>query len=490
MKTINIFIIITFLMLSVSSSLYSQKDIGDASGIQKYTAMIDGITKPLGSKAINSLNKNLRETKTYKQFENGYVLESVDYQLFTGIGWLDYESEFNIYDSNFNLTETISKFFNGTSLENYERIINTYTINGKPETKLVQYWNGSSWEDDSKTIYAYDTQGRISVISHLTPDGIGGFDDNLRELYSYESNPMKETIEAQFFTEGGWENLSLTEANYLDEERVQELIISGWDGFNYVLSEKFVYDYTNGMMTETLNLIWSGAEWNEIAMQSYVYDVQDRLTEYVSLSYNDVSQSWENVYKLINTYYGSDSLMTIAQEGNVNDWENIFKTINHFNQDGNSELSIIYGWENSSWITEAMGEYEYDENGNPKLLVESVYEDDEWSVLGRAIYGYIPTNTTGVDDDVITTVEFKLYDNYPNPFNPSTVIRYHLAAESTVSIKIYDITGSEVAELINEVQTAGTHNINFNASGMASGMYIYKLQAGDNVSSKKMILVK
>jgi 23S rRNA pseudoU1915 N3-methylase RlmH len=274
------------------------------------------------------------------------------------------------------------------------------------------------------------------------------------------------------------------------------LIISGWNGFDYELSEKFEYHYTNGMMTQALNLSWSGSEWIEIAQQNYSYDAQDRLTEYVSLSYNDLSQSWENVYRMMNTYYGNDSLMTIAQEGNVNDWENIFKTINHFNQDGKSEMSLIYGWENSSWVAEAMGEYEYDANGNLKLLVESVYEDDEWSVLGRAIYGYIPTNTTDVDEDDLALTEYKLYDNYPNPFNPSTVIRYHLASESTVSVKVYDITGSEVAELINEVQTAGTHNINFNASGMASGVFVYKVSAksidGKNSFSdvKKMMLMK
>src|SRR5690606_17369795 len=167
MKTINTFILTALLMLFVSSSVYPQKDIGDMSGIHKYSAIISGITKPMGLKNITSVDRNVKETKSNKQLENGYVLESVDYQLFTGSGWLDYQSEFNTYDSHFNLIETISKFFNGTSLQNYERVINTYTINNKPETKVVQYWNGSSWEDDSKTAYAYDIQGRISVISYL-----------------------------------------------------------------------------------------------------------------------------------------------------------------------------------------------------------------------------------------------------------------------------------------------------------------------------------
>ena len=85
---------------------------------------------------------------------------------------------------------------------------------------------------------------------------------------------------------------------------------------------------------------------------------------------------------------------------------------------------------------------------------------------------------------------YDLAQNYPNPFNPSTTIRYQIPQDGIVTLKIYDILGAEVATLINEQKVAGKYEVNFNASTLASGVYIYKIQSGDFVSSKKMILIK
>ncbi|MBV6418960.1 MAG: hypothetical protein DAHOPDDO_00170 [Ignavibacteriaceae bacterium] len=86
--------------------------------------------------------------------------------------------------------------------------------------------------------------------------------------------------------------------------------------------------------------------------------------------------------------------------------------------------------------------------------------------------------------------EFKLEQNFPNPFNPTTTIQYQLPTDAKVTLKIYDILGSEVATLINEEQEAGFKEIKFNAINIASGMYVYRLQSGDYVSVKKMLIVK
>ncbi len=86
--------------------------------------------------------------------------------------------------------------------------------------------------------------------------------------------------------------------------------------------------------------------------------------------------------------------------------------------------------------------------------------------------------------------EYALAQNFPNPFNPSTIIRYQLPKDGIVTLKIYDILGSEVATLVNEEKVAGKYEVNFNASNFASGVYIYKIQAGSFINSKKMILLK
>lgn len=86
--------------------------------------------------------------------------------------------------------------------------------------------------------------------------------------------------------------------------------------------------------------------------------------------------------------------------------------------------------------------------------------------------------------------EFKLEQNYPNPFNPTTTIQYQLPQDSKVILKVYDILGSEVAALVNEEQEAGYKEVKFDAINIASGIYVYRLQAGDYISSKKMMLLR
>ena len=117
-------------------------------------------------------------------------------------------------------------------------------------------------------------------------------------------------------------------------------------------------------------------------------------------------------------------------------------------------------------------------------------------------YGYTNDNTpyqalayfgiaTGVvKDDNLIPGEFSISQNYPNPFNPSTTIKFSVPQQSNVVLKVYDILGSEVANLVNETLDAGNYTINFDASQYASGMYIYTLTSGSFKTSKKMMLLK
>ncbi len=86
--------------------------------------------------------------------------------------------------------------------------------------------------------------------------------------------------------------------------------------------------------------------------------------------------------------------------------------------------------------------------------------------------------------------EFSLDQNYPNPFNPTTAISYQLSAGSAVSLKVYDVLGRLVATLANGFQRAGRHTVHFDGSGLASGIYYYRLRAGESMITKKLVLLK
>ncbi|HSW54763.1 MAG TPA: T9SS type A sorting domain-containing protein [Ignavibacteriaceae bacterium] len=87
-------------------------------------------------------------------------------------------------------------------------------------------------------------------------------------------------------------------------------------------------------------------------------------------------------------------------------------------------------------------------------------------------------------------ITYALEQNYPNPFNPATTIRYQIPKEGMVTLKVYDILGAEVATLVNEQKIAGKYEVNFNASSLASGVYIYRIKSNDFISTKKMVFLK
>jgi len=113
-----------------------------------------------------------------------------------------------------------------------------------------------------------------------------------------------------------------------------------------------------------------------------------------------------------------------------------------------------------------------------------------------SVWHFTTLNQIGIS--LISTeipTEYKLYNNYPNPFNPSTNIKYQIKAEvssqySEVRIIIYDILGKEIEKLVNEKQSPGTYEINFDGSNLSNGIYFYTLRSGDFTDTKRMMLIK
>ena len=85
---------------------------------------------------------------------------------------------------------------------------------------------------------------------------------------------------------------------------------------------------------------------------------------------------------------------------------------------------------------------------------------------------------------------YMLHNNYPNPFNPSTTLSYSIPELGMVELIVYDVLGKEIAKLVNKEQQAGSYEVQFDASNLGSGIYFYRIQAGDFVEAKKMVLMK
>ena len=101
----------------------------------------------------------------------------------------------------------------------------------------------------------------------------------------------------------------------------------------------------------------------------------------------------------------------------------------------------------------------------------------------------VPVIISGIENVEIPT-EYQLLQNFPNPFNPSTIISYQLPARGNVTLKVYDVLGNEVATLVDEYREEGKYEVEFDGRNLASGLFFYKLQAGSFVETKKMVLIK
>jgi flagellar hook assembly protein FlgD len=111
-----------------------------------------------------------------------------------------------------------------------------------------------------------------------------------------------------------------------------------------------------------------------------------------------------------------------------------------------------------------------------------------------AIYKFVQTNFAGEHSD-LTPNKFSLYQNYPNPFNPITTVSYDLPEDSFVNITIYDILGMKVKTVVNTTQDAGYKSVIWDATNdhgkpISAGVYLYQIQAGEFVQTKKMVLLK
>ncbi len=121
-----------------------------------------------------------------------------------------------------------------------------------------------------------------------------------------------------------------------------------------------------------------------------------------------------------------------------------------------------------------------------KVRANNAFGKSNWSPVWR----FKTVNPLGIDDEDLMPSEYVLEQNYPNPFNPSTNFRFKIAEAGLTTLKIYNLLGQEVAVVLDEFMNPGTYDFRFDATGLSSGIYFYRIRVNDFSASKKMILVR
>lgn len=130
----------------------------------------------------------------------------------------------------------------------------------------------------------------------------------------------------------------------------------------------------------------------------------------------------------------------------------------------------------------------WDKNDGDRIIYDNLTPKNIFGAI--VMHNRIILAKEGDEENIVMPVEFALNQNYPNPFNPTTTISYSVPEAGNVELKVFDILGNEVTTLVNEVKTPGNYSAVFNATSLASGVYIYNLRSSNSIITKKMVLMK
>ena len=184
------------------------------------------------------------------------------------------------------------------------------------------------------------------------------------------------------------------------------------------------------------------------------------------------------------------SVLTLEEFRFSGDFDGWLNTIREGEGEARLYLASANPQEGNILLGNAVFQISADPPGGSDIVLGDVRLNEE-SVITQAAVGRFSVEVISVlgESDGIPT-EYGLSQNYPNPFNTETVIRYALPEANTVSLNIYNLRGEEIVRLVDGPQPAGQHQATWDAPNMASGIYFYRLQAGDFIRTRKMVLLK
>jgi len=359
-----------------------------------------------------------------------------------------------------------------------------------------------------------------------------------RHIYDYDDD--SDSIIRQNWENNNWINSWCLISDFDLDDNILNGIEKIWNGDDWIYSRNYNYSYSPTGLETMISQVWMNDGWvNDYSTSesdsALLY--QDWIdTSWVNVwrsLYNDsgyVDQTWDTISLdslgwvdgslLVEEISGIDTIQTISQWIDSN-WVYISRTysstindtLRYILQgwDGENFVNLSYFgstqvdnypvysafrfvWESDDWIkTDEDTIITISPNsGIPYIRLSKRFDDGIWIEEERWLYTW--ENQLNVQPKIVAN-KYHLYNNYPNPFNPKTNLSYEIHHDAFVKITIYDLLGNEVNNLVSENQSSGYKSIQWNATNnqgepVSAGVYLYKIQAGDFVDTKKMILLK
>ncbi len=436
-----------------------------------------------------------KNEKTYN--DDGALLERFSKELVDGV-WVNYSKEINSYDENGFPTEMLEQGWDSENevWVNDERII--FSLDGYNITMLNEGWDSDQWVP----------QVRFHIFSsiELTPEDSDDFDGTDSTF-----------IERWVVDSGSWRNLEKTSNIYDGNNNLIRNVRTWWDNDNSswldVNINIYTYDGNNNQLTYQYE-VFSGwtSSWF-ITRGTNTYDASKNLLETIEEEWNSDSSIWDNNRKSIYTYDSNNNMLTyILQlwdtDVEPHQWKYYDRHIYTYNNNNKVLTRVKQNqyWGATEWQNDTRDTYEYASNGYLNHYTNELYQSDgvwvPWSgdiqlelmeyeiTYCSELYAYYNDAATSIEEKEIFINNYSVSQNFPNPFNPQTIINYSIPNNDKVKISVYNTLGQKVAVLVNKQQSAGSYFVQFDGSNFASGIYYYQITAGNFHQTKQMLLIK
>lgn len=290
-----------------------------------------------------------------------------------------------------------------------------------------------------------------------------------RVLFTYDENNRLSLELWQDWENTEWIDIRKWIISYDDMGNIKEVIwqfpLYRGDPLQNEMRDVFTYDQNNDNV-QFLTQLWDylDSSWQNLELQTYTYNDNHKFTEELVQNWNTTDTTWENS----SLYY------------------------QQYNEYNNYTTELGYSWNvfDEIWEISDRDSNAYDEYQNNTYYILEFVGGTGWEKLFDITLTWTQV-VTGLDNNGnISPIEYNLAQNYPNPFNPTTTINYSVPLAGLVTVKIYDVLGNDIKTLVNKEESAGDHSIQFNGSDLASGVYFYRMSAGNFINTKKFILMK
>lgn len=362
---------------------------------------------------------------------------------------------------------------------NYSRDSYEYDVNRNVISVLFQNWENNSWSIRQINRFTYDNANRL--LTCIEENWYNNSFNSYQYRYTYDYTPtgkLKQILREVWFI-NDWVNSRLTSRTYNTDDNLTSLLVQFWDTDHWRNFQVQTYTYdTEGNYITWEFQYWDNNQWNNSEREFYTYDNSHNMLAWLYDVWEN--NAWSTSGRGEFTYDSQNNLLTkLFQYTDGSNWFNSEKYTYTYDGLGNAVLGKHHIWSSNTWVPAWGNIYLY-----YNLMAECVII---YSTSASASYHYYPT---GVGAQLHTPVSLNLLQNYPNPFNPVTNISFTLNATRKVKLAVYDMLGNEQAVLVNEEKTPGNYTESFDACDLPSGVYFYKLTAGRETRTGKMVLLK